>query len=239
MMFREFLQQSHIYVGVEREVLRLHTLLLKAKTRIVIRSYLRDQQTRKLQIGAGPTNNPGWLTTDIQAKLRRTTVYLDATRPFPMPDACLDYIFSEHMIEHIDYPSAQFMLQECFRALKPAGKIRLATPDLDALLRLRESNLTESQQQYVGWTVANFLPDGTPAEPIFVINNQFRNYGHQFLFDEPCLTRLLARAGFRNIRRVPVGVSDDGHLRGVERHGQNISSEEMNAFETMVLEADR
>ena len=239
MNLRKILQRSHIYFGVEQEFQRIHTLMLRLKARWVIGGYLGSNSIRKLQIGAGPTQSAEWLTTDIDAKLRRRTLYLDATRPFPIPDASIDYVFSEHMIEHIPYAAGLSMLKECHRILKSGGKVRLATPDLGTLLDLKKDNLSELQREYIAWNTKTFLPPGTPVEPIFVINNQFRNYGHQFLFDEACLREALARAGFGEIRRMPVGESDDEHLRGVEKHGLNMGNESMNAFESMVLEATR
>ncbi len=241
MNLRKILRQSHLYAGLEGEMARTHVFLLKAKTRWVVPRYLRENSVRKLQIGAGPTTSPGWLTTDIIAKLRRPTIYLDATHGFPIPDASFDYVFSEHMIEHIPYPAACSMLMECARILRRGGKIRIATPDLDQMLVLKtnQNHLTDTQREYVLWVTTNFAPANTPAEPIFVINNQFRNYGHQFLFDEACLRAAMGKAGFVDIQRVAIGVSADVNLQGMEKHGINISNEPMNAFETMVLEGRR
>ncbi len=241
MNLRKLLRHSHLYAGLEMELGRLHTLALKVKARWVIPRYIKHHSPRKLQIGAGPTISPEWLTTDIVAKLRRATIYLDAMQRFPIEDASFDYVFSEHMIEHISHPAACSMLAECARILKPGGRIRLATPDLDQMLALKHppENLSSMQREYIAWVTKNFAPPDTPAEPIFVINNQFRNYGHQFLFDEPTLRSAMSQAGFVDIVRVAVGESHDPNLRGLEKHGINISNEAMNAFETMVLEGRR
>lgn len=237
MNLRKILRHSHLYAGLEQELSRVHTLLSKWKARWVIRRYLRQNSIRKLQIGAGPSKSSGWLVTDIDVKLRRTNIYLDATEPFPIPDASFDYVFSEHMIEHIPYLAACRMLKECVRVLKPGGRIRFATPDLDQFLGFNNEELNDSQRAYIAWSTKNFLAPGTPEHPIHVINNQFRNYGHQFLFDENCLRDAMTSAGFVDIRRMPMGESDDAHLNQVEKHGVNMGNEAMTAFETMVLEA--
>jgi hypothetical protein len=66
-----------------------------------IREYIRTHPIRKLQLGAGGLDYPGWLNTDITPGPQG--VYLDATRPFPIPDGSINYIFGEHVIEHLTY----------------------------------------------------------------------------------------------------------------------------------------
>jgi hypothetical protein len=74
---------------------------------------------------------------------------------------------------------------------------------------------------------------------VFVINNAFRNWGHQFLYDRTLLKGMLEEVGFGDITSVRPGESEDKHLRGIETHGQFIGDEAMNQFETMVLEGIR
>ena len=72
-----------------------------------------------------------------------------------------------------------------------------------------------------------------------VINNQFYNHGHQFLYDGELLELALQKAGFIKIRRCASGKSNDENLRGIESHGMNVGDLAMATFETMVFEADR
>src|SRR5262245_5010551 len=100
-----------------------------------IQEYLRESSAKKLQLGAGPTTLPGWLCTDL-APTSVSMVHLDVTKPFPFENVVFDYIFSEHLIEHISWNDGAAMLRECHRVLKPGGIIRIATPDLAVLLDL-------------------------------------------------------------------------------------------------------
>jgi predicted SAM-dependent methyltransferase len=239
MNLRKILLHSHIYAGIEKELSRVHVWLLKIKARRVIQQYLARNAIRKLQIGAGPTKSGDWLTTDILAKLRRKTIYLDAIETYPIPTGAIDYVFSEHMIEHISYMQGKKMLAECARILKSGGKIRLATPDLSRLLALMHSTNDDTAREYIAWASGEFLDPRTPVAAIHVLNNQFRNYGHQFLYDETCLRESLTAAGFTDIERLPMGVSNDPNLHDAEKHGINMNNKTMVAFETMVLEARR
>jgi predicted SAM-dependent methyltransferase len=203
-----------------------------------IANYLKTTGTKKLHLGTSNNVLEGWLNTDIFLN-SKSVVYLDATRRFPFDDATFEYVMAEHMIEHIDYAAAQIMLHECFRVLKPGGRIRLATPDLKVLLALHSTDKTEIQRRYVDWIVSRVLPTAGERQDVFVINNAFRAWGHQFLYDHDTLLRAVATAGFQNVRFYQSGVSDDTHLKGIESHGREVQAEDMVQFETMVVEASK
>lgn len=204
----------------------------------LIRRYLRSHAVGKLQLGAGTNPLPGWLNTDgYPASLR--VLALDARRRLPFPDRAFDYIFSEHHIEHMAWRDGRAMLHECHRVLRPGGRFRVATPDLDVLLELRSPRRTPAQDQYVRWIVDTFAPEIGVHSGTVVLNHAFRSWGHQFIYDEPTLRCLMTGAGFVDVVRYPMGVSDDDHLRGIEHHGVAVGNVEMNQFETMVLEGRR
>ena len=128
------------------------------------------------------------------------------------------------------------MLRECHRVLKAGGKLRIATPDLSVLMGLYSGTLDAAQARYVHWICERFIA-GARETPVFVINNAFSNWGHEFLYDRETLEESMKSAGFHRISRVEPGQSDDAHLKGLESHGPRIGDEEINRFETMVLEA--
>lgn len=197
-------------------------------------NYLSNASIRKLHVGSGPRCLPGWLNTDIAPSAG--VMQMDATRPFPFVDAEFDYIFTEHMIEHIPFDDATYMLRECYRVLKQGGAIRVTTPDLASLVGLYGENLSELQQRYLDWFCKNALPQGHGATPANAINAMFRLWGHQYIYDENALTDALRKVGFIAIERVPLmrsGHSELENLENVERYPEGFLELESLALEAL------
>lgn len=203
-----------------------------------IERYLRDHPVRRLQLGAGSNLYEGWLNTDIHDfKRRNEVVYLDARRPFPFPDASFHTVFSEHMIEHLTYAEGQQCLRECLRVLRPGGRIRIATPSLRRLVRLYAEKPTEFERRYIEWSIDTFAEHADAYLSGFVLNNFFRSWGHQFIYDEQTLGHALESAGFVDVEEWRVGQSGHIELTGLEQHMRSVA--DFNEYETMVLEARR
>ncbi len=201
-----------------------------------LKNYLAASGINKLQLGSSSTVPEGWLGTDIAPQSDRV-VYLDATKPYPFDDDTFDYVHSEHLIEHLTWHEGLFMLRECHRVLRPGGTIRIATPDLEVLIGLYTNQSDPLNKKYIKWITDASMYGIDTYKATFVINNAFRNWGHQFLYDGELLEMALRSSGYTNIRRCCVGESDDENLRGIECHGELAGNEEMVAFETMVFEA--
>ena len=196
---------------------------------------------RKLQIGAGRNVLQDWLNAD-NWPISRQVVFLDARKPFPIKDQVFDYVFSEHQIEHLHFKEGLFMLREISRILKPNGKVRIATPNLATLVQLYSSlNKSPMEKKFVKWIIDRNLPDMAVYgnEECFVVNNAFRNWGHRFIYDPALLHVAMATAGFVGITSHLAGESDDEVFQNIESHGRATGDEDMNKFETMVLEGRR
>jgi predicted SAM-dependent methyltransferase len=145
------------------------------------------------------------------------------------------------MIEHVPISSAQVMLNECYRTLKPGGKIRIATPDIMKLGKLLFDPHAPETSDYAEWALKTFPPgleQSTPLTPCMVFNNYMRNWGHQFIYDDKTLTALLIKAGFVSAHRCEINDSEHPHLAAQEMR-QLAIGDAANNFETMVLEATK
>jgi predicted SAM-dependent methyltransferase len=179
-----------------------------------LRSAYASVPVKKLHIGCGANVLPGWLNADYFPHDARA-MHIDATKRFPLKTGTFDYVFSEHMIEHISYPEGLFMLGECWRILKPGGKIRISTPNLQFLFDLYAVEKSPLQADYIKWAGREFM-DREDATEVMVINNFFRAWGHCFIYDEKTLRQALEAAGFVNVVSFAINMSDDPSLARLE-----------------------
>ena len=209
---------------------RMRKILWIIKRQNRLRLYLENSQVKKLQIGSSSNILEGWFNVDI-LPFYKGALFLDATQPFPFKDETFNYIFSEHMIEHITYNESLAMLSECYRVLKPGGKIRLATPDLETLAGLYVKNKSDEQKQYIKSVIDRWLPNIANYRESFVINKIFE-FNHKFIWDCSTLKDTLESIGFVDVIRSEPGKSDDEVFQNIDVHKNDYIK-----FETLVIEA--
>lgn len=200
-----------------------------------IKEYLDENECRKLHLGASDMILPGWLNTDLFPHSRET-VFMDATRPFPLPALSIDYAYCEHFIEHISLEGAASCFAEVHRCLRRGGVFRVATPDLQQYVGLFSGRLGPEQERFLQSFGEFFKLER--VSPCQALNHIAYNWGHRFLYTRAELFDGLRRAGFSEIVAKEVGESDHDALRSIEQHGK-FFGDDMNRFETMVLEASK
>ena len=197
----------------------------------------------KLHLGCGRNMLKGWINTDSKKSLENCG-YLDVTEKFPFDDNSVDYIFSEHMIEHISLQDGKFMLEESFRVLKSGGKIRTSTPDLKFLIELYNDNKTDLQKRYIDYTINHPAYDVSTEVDTYIINNFVRAWGHVFIYDEKTLKTLLESVGFTDVKSYLINESEDENLKNLENSSdptnlQHGLTPEFLQLETFTLEATK
>lgn len=227
-----------------REIaLKAQEKLIRVERRITgidrrrVAEYLAGDGPKKLQIGAGYNLRPGWLNTNwFGGDLKGNAILMDATVAFPLPDNSFDYVYSEHVIEHLPEPGGASLLRESYRVLKPGGKIRISTPDINFLFRLMEPELPELEKRYV--RSSGLITHGaSEPTPLSVVNRFVRDWGHQFIYDPEALEASMRAAGFESVAAFKVSQSDDPEFRNLE----NVDRME-NGFlqlETMTLQGHK
>jgi len=195
---------------------------------------------RKLQLGCGENYlaERGWLDTDFAPQADHVLL-LDASQTFPFPDESFDYVYSEHMIEHMTYTDGANMLSESFRVMRPGARIRITCPDIEFLLGLYVS-ASPLHKAYSDWSCAEVTPWAPFSDPVFTINNYVRAWGHQFIYSKALLAESMRRAGFDKVEEFSVGSSGDPELCGLEvaeRPFYQTYRQEFLQLESMTLEA--
>lgn len=181
----------------------------------------------KVNVGAGTVVLSGWINSDV---LWRSDMYLDLTKPWPVPPESIDRIYGDNVIEHFSLQTARDVLHHCYGALRPGGAIRLATPDLERTARayLEDPALTSAH-------LDRHRRHGYPAEhPADMLRVTYAYHGHHrgYIFDWAALSAELGAAGFNDIRRYDAGQSDDPEFQGLETR-----SEPTEAATELIVEA--
>jgi predicted SAM-dependent methyltransferase len=147
---------------------------------------LTRSDIRKLHLGCGPKEIPGWFHVDALE-----FPHVGHRGPVEdlsfIADGSVELIYASHVLEHFGRRTYMQALTEWRRVLVPGGVLRLAVPDFAAAARLY---------------VEGGLPRGIEDVRGLVSGGQRDAYDfHGMIFDEADLTRALIEAGFAHVRR--------------------------------------
>ena len=162
--------------------------------------------TRLLNLGCGPHIFDGWVNADDYAFKRRLREpgfrpnwRLDITRPWRCPADHWDGIFTEHVLEHVTYSRAIFVLRECRRTLKPGAWLRISVPDLRSYVDVYDGKLATPE----------FARFPHPAVGLSFLTQM---HLHRSIWDGDLMIRILMEVGFLETRIVSFGAGTDERL---------------------------
>lgn len=165
-----------------------------------------------LNLGCGKVLIPGFVNIDAEegAPMRH-----DVRMGLPFRDASVDAIYSEHFIEHLTQAEGIALLRECRRVLRPGGVVRMATPDLDEVVRRygTEHWLGSGMKRHGYEWVQNRCE---------MLNLNMREWGHQWLYNEEELRRIGRLAGLQFRGRRGIDESEHPALRGRETRPESL-----------------
>ncbi len=179
---------------------------------LILRSAARRQfrelsRPIRLCLGSGHAPIPGWVNVDFEPP---ADILVDLRLGLPIEPGTVDAIYSEHLVEHLTLETAQRVFAEWRRVLAPGGVVRIATPDLERLITDYRGDW-RARQEWINWPEYAHIDT-----PVRMINVAVRDWGHQYLYDFEELALRLRDAGFGDVRRLPLGESDDPALRDLE-----------------------
>jgi predicted SAM-dependent methyltransferase len=182
------------------------------------RRTLRDLGVTGIEFAAWKTQHPTGLGSDL-VSLRaadgtgtepgrlylvdgeRHFVGLDICRSLPIETGSVDWVYAEHLIEHVPLDAAIGWLTEVRRILAPGGLLRLTTPDLARYVAGYADGDGFFARHRRRLRAAGLPP--MPARRAFMFNQMFYLYGHRWIYDLDELRYALGEAGFdpESVRR--------------------------------------
>jgi predicted SAM-dependent methyltransferase len=174
----------------ELKIMRMHRRAVKKAGRY------RDATDLKLHFGCGPNLKPGFINIDLSPAADLT---LDLREPLPFSSNSCGLIYSEHFLEHVEYPDMVLaLLRDCLRVLRPGGIFSVGVPDTE--WPLLEYAKTRSDG-YFDLVKRQWHPKYCVTEMEHV-NYHFRQGDeHKFAYDFQTLQHVLTQAGFKNVVR--------------------------------------
>jgi SAM-dependent methyltransferase len=177
---------------------------------------MTEVRSRRLQLGAFDQVHQGWFNTDVTPHLFvarvpglawllhrlgvigpdryaayrsgsfRSLHYLDVGRRFRFEDDTFEAVYASHLLEHLDRAAAERCLTEVYRVLRPGGVVRIAVPDLDAVVGHYDPSDPDA-----------FLAGLYDAHS----GRRSRTSLHRWMYNPRSLEALLQRAGFDDVQR--------------------------------------
>jgi predicted SAM-dependent methyltransferase len=221
-MDREKLKQKlkkhpKIYAAVRniKNVLTRKKANVKYRSAASLKKAIESLDLVKLHLGCGTVYKDGWINTDNNSdgNIEKLDFSYDLSRGIPLPDNSVDYIYNEHLIEHLTREDGAVFLTECLRTLRTGGVLRLSTPDLDAAIREYQDPALFNEYKPIRdkYGYGDFSPCQT-------FNINLRAWGHQFLYNKSEMNALLSDIGIGNdkIAFCNTNESNDPNLRNLE-----------------------
>ena len=153
----------------------------------------RIRGLRLLNIGCGPNPNPKYINLDYDWAAPIDICWDITKKPYPLADASLEGIYTEHCLEHIGLADFEMNVKEFYRLLSPGGTVRIIMPDGEMYFDIYHKR---KNGEFI-----KMPHEGTYISPMARINGLFRNHGHQFIYDYNTVQLILARNGFKDIKK--------------------------------------
>lgn len=182
--------------------------------------YFNDQfpntQPLKMHIGCGTHYKETWVNIDNNSdnNISKLDVSWDLSLGIPFKDMSVDFIYHEHFIEHLSYDEGLVFMVDCYRVLKPGGVMRIACPDLDALVK----DYAEDTWRENDW-VKKYDYEWMPSRA-YMLNACMSEslWGHKYVYNKEDLVLRLNESGFdaANIKEVTFADSSFEQLRNID-----------------------
>jgi predicted SAM-dependent methyltransferase len=169
---------------------------IQRRHRRAVTSARRLRGPFKLNLGCGDVIKAGWINVDLFAPA--ANLNLDLREPLPFGAGTASFVYAEHFLEHLEFPTEVILLlQESYRVLAMGGVLRVGVPDAGDLTKAYAQGDRERFRQ--GWNPR--YPEWLGI-PMHRLNYCFRQWGeHKYAYDEEILMSAFRDAGFKDVQR--------------------------------------
>lgn len=149
---------------------------------------------------------------DLSPVMHRRCGFLqcDVTEGIPYPDNSVALIYHSDFFEHLSYPEAKAFLKECYRVLKPGGRMRVCVPDISIFIDHYEKDRMDVFEDIQPKEYTEVLAASTKLSMLLfgsVGSTQKQYQGHQMMYDAGGLLEMLSSAGFQHIEEMEIDIS--------------------------------
>ena len=146
----------------------------------------------RLNVGAGGYAMPGW--TNIDSSPNSAADVIASVPPLLWADESVDEVYAGHFLEHLSKDTGAEFLRECYRVLKPGGRLGIVVPHTREIMRRYIEGVHEQFQVPAGqfW----YTDDLDALCSVFIFSTVQESH-HLWLYDLKSLTVAVEGAGFK------------------------------------------
>lgn len=87
-----------------------------------------------LNLGCGSRFHQDWVNVDM-ISTNKGVIVCNLLKGIPFESNFFNVVYHSHLLEHLSKTDGVNLIKECHRVLKPGGIIRIATPDLEQIIK--------------------------------------------------------------------------------------------------------
>jgi predicted SAM-dependent methyltransferase len=186
------LKEIIVHLRLKRPAVYLLSLCQKWRSHFKW-SEIKSSECVWLELGSGAKKGThGWITVDIYG----ADISWDLRKGIPLPNNCVDRIYTSHMLEHIPYKNLVSFIHECFRVLKVGGELSVCVPNaglyIQAYVNSRQFRSSQDGYKPALVNTGSFLDQ---VNYIAYMDGQ-----HHYMFDEENLINTLKKSPFSLVK---------------------------------------
>ena len=196
---------------------KLKFFLIKIK---LIKGYKPNINVKKINIGGGEWRKNGWENLDIIFDYKLEDELLK-----PFFDNSIDYIYTSHCIEHLNFDTSSILLNDVYKKLKKGGVLRIVVPDVDKLLKIYDKYKDNSNYKFYNDKTRGHYTLKDSILELFgfnLENNRFLDKSmHLSFYSLSSLQLLLISSGFKKFKTFSFGESEVDEFKITTEHSDD------------------